>query len=113
MARKCLAGIVITARVHIAKAQRIVGVDIGIRNGTMCLFEQWNRLGGLPRTKQAYALHLHGFEILWILGNRFGERCRGFDHLALLVEHHASEIFDTRRFGLFRSQGIQLPQSFI
>ena len=76
-------------------------------------FEQRNRLRGLARAKKTHALHLHGFEILWVLVNSFCEGRRGFGHLALLIEHHASEIFDTRRFWLFRSQGIQFLQCFI
>ena len=79
----------------------------------MCLLEQWNRLGGLARAKKTYSLHLHCFEIFWVLSNCFREGCSGFDHLVLLIEDHPSEILDTRGFGLFRCQGIQFPQRFI
>src|SRR5260370_28450276 len=106
LSRECLASIVITASVQVAKAQYIVRVDIGVRNRTMCLLEQWNRFGGLSLTKKAHALHLHRFKILRILGNRLCKRGGGFGHFFLLVEHHASEIFHTDRFRLFRSQGL-------
>ena len=76
----------------------------------MCLFEQGNRLGWFPQAKQTYALHLHGFEILWVLSNSFCEGGLGIRHLILLIEHHSPEVFDTCGFGFLGRQGIQFLQ---
>src|SRR5258708_19070516 len=55
-------------------------------------------------TTEIYTLSLHDALPIWVLGNCLREGGSGFDHLALLVENHASEIFDTRRFRLFRGR---------
>jgi len=95
-------GIVVAARVGIAQAQHIFGIDVGAFHGGVRFLEEGNGLDAVPQAKQAHPVHLHGFPVVRVLGDRLGKGIDGIGELLALIEDDAAEPFDA---GLLRALG--------